>query len=378
MAQVDELHRLNAICPYFTMFPLEFPLNILHNQKESLDDKTCVFDPFCGRGTTNFAARLSGYYTVGLDSNPVAVHVSNAKIANVEPSKIVSLAKRILRENKEVQIPEGDFWELAYAPQTLKDICKIRASLLRNCKSDARVGLLAIMLGALHGPMAKQSSSYFSNQSPRTYAPKPNYAVKYWNKNCMRPVEVNLLDIIEKRAVRYYSAQRPKGKGLISKANSCSADSYKKIANYLSVMETEVDMIITSPPYYGLKTYVADQWLRNWFVGGKSDVDYSTNSQIKHSSVDTFVNELKMVWRNSAAISHQGTTLAIRFGAINDRVVSPQEVITRSLHGTPWAITSIKPAGSPPKGRRQMESFISNQKVLAPIEEIDVFAVLNN
>ena len=44
---------LNGICPYFTMFPLDFPLGIL-GRRAKPDDR--VLDPFCGRGTTNFAA----------------------------------------------------------------------------------------------------------------------------------------------------------------------------------------------------------------------------------------------------------------------------------------------------------------------------------
>jgi len=39
------------------MFPLDFPLDIL--RKRALPGDR-VLDPFCGRGTTNFAARLVG------------------------------------------------------------------------------------------------------------------------------------------------------------------------------------------------------------------------------------------------------------------------------------------------------------------------------
>lgn len=47
---------LNAVCPYYTMFPLEFPLGVLTRQSRP---KQWVLDPFCGRGTTTFAARLA-------------------------------------------------------------------------------------------------------------------------------------------------------------------------------------------------------------------------------------------------------------------------------------------------------------------------------
>ena len=60
-----EAMRLNAICPYFTMFPLDFPLGIL---KVHAKPGARVLDPFCGRGTTNFAARLLGLDTIGIDA----------------------------------------------------------------------------------------------------------------------------------------------------------------------------------------------------------------------------------------------------------------------------------------------------------------------
>lgn len=46
---------LNAICPYYTMLPLGFPIAEL--KRAGGDD--AVLDPFCGRGTTLFAARLA-------------------------------------------------------------------------------------------------------------------------------------------------------------------------------------------------------------------------------------------------------------------------------------------------------------------------------
>jgi hypothetical protein len=61
---------LNALCPYYTMYPLDFPLRVLANR---IRPQEWVLDPFCGRGTTNFAARLVGLSSVGIDSSPIAV-----------------------------------------------------------------------------------------------------------------------------------------------------------------------------------------------------------------------------------------------------------------------------------------------------------------
>ena len=43
---------LNGICPYFTMFPLEFPLGVLLRHAKRGE---AVLDPFAGRGTTLYA-----------------------------------------------------------------------------------------------------------------------------------------------------------------------------------------------------------------------------------------------------------------------------------------------------------------------------------
>ena len=107
---------LNGICPYYTMYPLDFPLTALKRAEK--DD--WVYDPFCGRGTTNFAARLRGLNTVGVDSNPVAVAIAAAKLVGPPPNSIVVECEKLLAsDSHEVDVPEGEFWQLCYEEQTL-------------------------------------------------------------------------------------------------------------------------------------------------------------------------------------------------------------------------------------------------------------------
>ena len=67
-------YKLNAICPYYTMFPLEFPIRILRR----LPKDTVVVDPFCGRGTTNYAAQTLGIRSYGYDSSPIAAAIGSS------------------------------------------------------------------------------------------------------------------------------------------------------------------------------------------------------------------------------------------------------------------------------------------------------------
>ena len=72
---------LNAVCPYYTMYPLDFPLSVLKKHGKRGD---WVLDPFCGRGTTNFAARLLEMPSVGVDSSPVAHSRSSSRISGAK------------------------------------------------------------------------------------------------------------------------------------------------------------------------------------------------------------------------------------------------------------------------------------------------------
>ena len=179
----EDVLRLNAICPYYTMFPLDFPLQ----QLRATPGATRVLDPFCGRGTTLYAARLAGLPSVGIDINPVAAAIAEAKLAQVTAGSVVRLARQILDGGLQDDVPEGEFWQWCYEGETLRELATLRTSLIGSDTPTAAM-LRAVILGILHGPRNKGLPSYLSNQMPRTYASKPAYAVKFWKTREMEPV----------------------------------------------------------------------------------------------------------------------------------------------------------------------------------------------
>jgi len=360
----SNIFRLNGVCPYFTMFPLDFPLKILRNKSKKGD---IILDPFCGRGTTNYASRVSGLYSIGIDSSPVAAAIAEAKLSNTTPESIVKTAENILNEHISPEVPQGEFWEWAYHPQVLFDLCKLRDVLNENCSSNVRIALRGIILGALHGPRRKQGSSYFSNQSQRTYAPKPSYAIRYWKQNKLKPQKINVLNIIKERAERYYRNQSP-ATGRIIKADSRSRATFQSI-------DKSVTWVITSPPYYGMRTYIPDQWIRAWFLGGNPEVNYSVSKQISHFSQSDFAKDLHSVWSNLEDVCKNHTNMVIRFGAISDRKVDPTQLIKQSLRETNWQILTITSAGSSDRGHRQANHMTKSAG--NAIEEIDIWARLD-
>ncbi len=339
---------LNAICPYFTMFPLDFPLRVL--RRGTTGGGGWVLDPFSGRGTTNYAARVLGLPSVGIDSSNVAVSLTQAKLANVTPDEVVACADEILSAGKNaLDIPMGEFWDLAYHPEVLATLCQLREDLLGDCTSDARRALRATLLGALHGPLTKRAPSHLSNQCTRTYAPKPNYAVRFWTTRGMHAPRVDVRAVVKVRATRYYTSQ-PFAEGFAICGDSRSSATFEAI-------DRKVRWTVTSPPFYGMRTYVPDQWLRNWFVGGPASVDYSNPKQLDHPSPAAFARQLRDVWRNVAEVCRSDAQMVVRFGGISDRDADPLAILKESVRDSPWRFTTIVRAGSADQGRRQATHF---------------------
>ena len=344
------------------MFPLSFPRRILEQQQICSSD--WIFDPFCGRGTTNFAARLLGLPTIGIDVDPVAVAATKAKLSAPKGGvlAIIQAAEDLLRRFAPNHLPENEFWRLAYHHEVLGALCRLREGLLSEPLTPERSALRGIVLGALHGPLRKSGdSSYFSNQAPRTYAPKPRYAVRFWRSRKLVPPRVDVLRIVEERARRYFADAPPEVPFLAMKGDSRCQQIVNAACDNL-----RPKWIITSPPYYGLRTYGPDQWLRQWFLGGSPNVSYDCGSQISHGSIDVFVSNLRDVWNNIADVTSDDAHLVVRFGAINDRPVDPKILLKRSLEGTPWHIQYIESAGTAMNGRRQATSFSVTSKTSLP------------
>ena len=365
MASLLANTELNGICPYFTMFPLEFPLRVLEGRARHTE---AVLDPFCGRGTTVFAARLLGLRSLGIDSSPVAAAITAAKLVETNPTDVLAEARKIMKCSQATDLPAGEFWERAYHPDVLFELCRFRTAFLRSCSSDARIALRAIILGALHGPQQKKFQSYFSNQSPRTYAPKPAYATRYWRERHSLPLRVDVLDIIERRARRYYRHVH-EGRGEVRLADSRDPHSFSQRTN-----GELFSWVITSPPYYGMRTYLPDQWLRNWFLGGPDRVDYKIENQVAHSSPEDFARDLRQVWNNAAEVCFPNATMVVRFGGIADRLADPLDLAKMSIRTSAWRLRTVKGAGSAHRGKRQADAFL--RKRSKPVLEFDLWAKL--
>nr|WP_080738680.1 DNA methyltransferase [Pandoraea pnomenusa] len=352
-------YALNAICPYFTMFPLEYPLRVLKKHKK---DRVVVMDPFCGRGTTLFAARTLGLAARGIDASPVAVAIAKAKLCQSGSEAVLNLAKEYVENIVPAEIPESEFFQRAFHGNVLTKICAIREGLLNaEEESDELVLLRATMLGCLHGPMTKNldAQSYFSNQMPRTFASKPDYSVRYWKKNKISAPAADVLGVLRRKLSRIELVEPPEG---VSPASVLLGDS--RLESSFNSSNLDFSVVVTSPPYYGMRTYVEDQWLRNWFLGGPDYVQYGNSVQLEHAGTDTFAKSLGMVWANMAKSNSNELDMYIRFGIIPSAKVDAISLMRASLEesGVAWRVVSTRAAATASSGKRQAELMSTSSK----------------
>lgn len=360
-------HALNAICPYYTMFPLEYPLRVL---KRYQDRNPIILDPFCGRGTTIYAAREMGFPSWGIDSSPIAVAIARAKLASCKLEHILSLAETLIARQP-AHIPDSAFFKKAFHKTTLSQLCSLREGLQEIAgETDQAILLRAAALGCLHGPFTKTSPSYFSNQMPRTFAAKPDYAIKFWKKRNLKAPKVSVIDVLEKKLKRITRLEEvcSDSPSQVLCMDSRREYSFTQIANNFS-------LVITSPPYLGMNTYISDQWLRMWFLGGPDTVVYEEAEQLKAESKVKFVESLAMVWDNLQNSRATDLHLHIRFGTLPSVKSNAKEIIHSSLeHSGGWRVAYTQSALTSDNGKRQADLMASGS---SPQLEYDFHVVRN-
>jgi hypothetical protein len=181
------------------------------------------------------------------------------------------------------------------------------------------------------------------------------------------PIAVDILKIIRNRAERLRLGTLP----IVHGTSSVFTADARLARGYASLPE-KIDLVITSPPYYGMRTYIADQWLRNWFLGGPDTVPYGEKCLLSHQSPEAFSESLSKVWDQIGRRLSNSAKMYVRFGAIPSRERDANEIMRSSLEHSrfDWKICRVCKAESAASGKRQACHMGRRMKSTA-IEEHD-------
>lgn len=344
-------HRFHAICPYFAMFPESFADTWIERLTKRGDT---VLDLFSGRGTTATCALLSGRKAVASDVNDVAYCLTKAKTN--APTRATAL-RRIatlcdgFSASKFAKAAEKlpDFFQHAFHPATLRQVLYLQSTLnWRNQKTDALIAALA--LGALHGE-ADKSSSYFSNQMPRTISTKPAYSIRFWKERKLVAPERNVFDLLHS-AVRYrYESERPDGEALILNCDM------RQLPLAMENFPGPVRCAITSPPYFDVTNFEEDQWLRLWFLGGPSHpTTHRLSRDDRHTFASNYWRFISDMWRSLGAVMGRSSHVVVRIGSSRLSIEELQQQLVATSRFSGRKVELVETECSPIK-RRQTDAF---------------------
>lgn len=360
---------LHSLCPYFAMFPEAFAETHVGALSQPGD---YVFDPFSGRGTTLLQSLLMGRNAVATDINPVAFCVSGAKAAVPSLDSILAelaILEMLFNTYEPDQLKSERsclpvFFHRAFHVTTLYPILFLRRVLNWRGNPVHRF-IAALVLGSLHG----DSSSYFSNQMPRTISTKPRYSLDYWRRNGLWPKKRNVFELLKTRAQYRLSSEVPEIVGRVALADA------REGFQTFPFLQEKVNLVVTSPPYFDVTSYEEDQWLRLWFLGHLPRPTYRMLSKDdRHEIKSRYWQFLVEVWQGIAPLLSRDAKLVCRIGA---KGMQAGEITTGLTESIKKAFPKSRKYGEPtltPLRNRQTDCFRPGSK--GCLFEIDhVFAL---
>lgn len=226
-----------------------------------------VLDPFCGSGTTGLEAVRLGRRFIGIDTNPVALLITEAKLKFPGPRAFRAGLEQVVQDAQNVLLKEvvehPNRNELIgwYHTETVEELTRILHSILKLEDRLIRRALLAVFSSVLKNcsSQGKHWGWVCDNVKPKpSEIIYKNAMVAFWNA---------ALDFIQESDQSYKTALIHSRDLTREKARKTSQLLHGSCIEHLAKIEPEsINAIVTSPPYYGVADYVKSQRLSFlWF-----------------------------------------------------------------------------------------------------------------
>lgn len=252
-----------------------------------------ILDPFCGSGVVPLECLIAGRNTVANDLSPYAYVITKGKLSapNSKQKALIEANEIIIDVEKNAPFVE---YETApqwvrnfFHPETLKEVVCAFNVLWEN----QNYFLMACLLGILHHVRPGFLSFPASHLTPylrtKMYPPE-----SYSHMYSYRDLRSRLLAKVE-RAYRHtlFTDLRNQVSWKVSQENAMK----------LSLDDSSVDAIISSPPYFDALDYARDNRLRLWFLGisdwKKLDQSLTASAQIYIPQMAECLREMNRVLR---------------------------------------------------------------------------------
>jgi hypothetical protein len=320
IAQVDATtERWATVGPYYAMMPRQFAQRQIERFTVKGD---VVLDPFCGRGTVPFAAAALGRSFFGMEIFPVGWVYSAAKCNPASEARVLKRLEQIARMNPSTT-EDSEFFRMAYSPKTLEFLCTAREHLDWRSKQTDRT-LMALILICLHD----KEGAGLSNQMRQTKSVHPAYAVRWWKcEGKAIPPDIAPVEVMTAK-IRWRYA-----KGLPS--INCNGKIYLGDCTRILPVATKianVKLLLTSPPYFQVTNYYADQWLRNWMLGGPARPCSGEHAYMKRfNNKQSYRKLLECTFEAASKRLREDAVIIVRTDAREFALQTTQEILQKTF-----------------------------------------------
>jgi hypothetical protein len=316
-ARQREGHSLHEIS-YRACFKPSLPAYFLERLTRPGDR---VLDPFMGRGTTVLEAALRGRIPCGNDINPLSRMLVEPRLM---PPSVSAVEQRLAELDLQWSAPLDEDLLVFYHPATLRQICALRAYLLRRAAAGVLDGVDAWIRMVTVNRLTGHSAGFLS-----VYTLPPNQAIsaaaqrKINAQRQQAPPERDLRRIVAKKTRQLLQDQLTLWHLQPAAPNEPARLGSGPAAAMPFLPDASIQLVITSPPFLDVVQYAADNWLRCWFCG----IDASQVPITMARTVPAWQAAMAPVFAELLRVVRPGGHVAFEVGEVKRGRVRLEEVV---------------------------------------------------
>lgn len=259
-----------------------------------------ILDPFCGTSTTGVEAVRAGRRFVGIDTNPIATLIAHARLYFPDPNRLRSLlqedgvlwTKGTPKKARALDHPNREELLRWYHVETYKELQGILAQISTIHSKPIRMCALAIFSSILKNVCSQHRHWGWVCDNVRPKLNEISYKPAHVAFNKALEDYLTSSDLVLKEMAR---SMIPNKRSQIRNAsNLIEGDCVREMKK---LEGGKIDLILTSPPYYGVADYVKAQRLSFlWLDDGR-------NNSLKYSFSD--FEELRKRETGSRSFRHR-------------------------------------------------------------------------
>ena len=230
-------------------FPPQLPKAFI---QELTEPGQRVLDPMAGSGTALVEAALAGRIGIGVDYDPLAVRISQAKITALKSDEVLSLAEQITDHAQLVLAKEGS----EYTEKVLASFDDATQAFIEYWFQPNTIAELGALIRAIRKLSYSPYREFLEVLFSSIVVTKSGGVSLARDLAHTRPHKVSDKKI--KNAIQAFSEKVVKSSAMLTEIQEAPGDAYimRSDSKNLPLPTNSIDLIITSPPYANAIDYV--------------------------------------------------------------------------------------------------------------------------